>query len=125
MKVILLLDDDPNHLLELHQTLEDAGYSPISCLDVNAAVAELRKQIPDFAIVDLFLSGDSGDFLSNDFIELILVPAQIPYGRMSSAPGLVPKEFAGHFVYDKRKFRADRAAFLAQLDKTLAEIDAP
>ena len=124
MKVILLLDDDPHHLLELHKTLEDAGYSPISCLDVNAAVAELRKVIADFVIVDLFLSGDSGDFLSNDFIELILIPAEIPYGRMSSAPGLVPKEFAGKFVYDKRKFRADHAAFLALLDKTLGELEA-
>ncbi len=119
MKTILLLDDDPHHLSMLKDCLEDAGYDAVPCLDVMAAVSVLKERPIDFAIVDLFLTGDSGDYLSNDFIELFLVPAAIPYGRMSSAPGLVQKEFSGKWVYDKRKFRAEPGTFLELLGETL------
>ena len=102
---ILLLDDDPAHLLDLANTLIRAGFEPLVCQDVSAAVAALADN-PVMAIVDLFLDGDEGAHLSNDFINEHLAPAGIPYARMTSAPSLVPEQFKGAWVLHKRDFRS-------------------
>ncbi len=119
IKHILLLDDDPAHLADLAHAVESSGHIAVPARDVGAAARALAVGI-DFAIVDLFLEGDDGDELSNDFIAQHLIPAGIRYARMSSAPGLVPKELSGVAVHDKRAFRKDRAAFLDVLEKWLA-----
>lgn len=105
-KTILLLDDDPLHLEELSEVLNANGYQTICCSTVDAAVTALEQQ-PDFAIVDLFLQGDDGEELSNHFVTAYLVPKGIAYGRMSSAPHLVPDHLVGRWVVDKRRFRRD------------------
>lgn len=115
MKTILLLDDDPHHLDDLSRVLEANGYEAIPCMDVGGATMAVGANEIDFAIVDLFLSGNEGDELSNGFIEMVLKPAEIKYGRMSSAPGLVPKEYAGIWVLDKRMFRRDPAMVVRAL----------
>ncbi len=116
MKTILLLDDDFHHLDDLSRVLVANGYEPIPCADVGAAMLALQQGPVDFAIVDLFLSGNEGDELSNEFIELVLVPAGIKYGRMSSAPGMVPKEWVGEWVLDKRAFRRDSSELIKALE---------
>ena len=103
---ILLLDDDPLHLEELSEVLTAHGFQTICCATVDAAVSALEQQ-PTFAIVDLFLQGDDGEELSNHFVTAYLVPKGISYGRMSSAPHLVPVHLSGKWVVDKRKFRRD------------------
>ena len=105
-KKILLLDDDSAHLEELSEVLAANGFQSICCSTVDAAIAALEQQ-PSFAIVDLFLQGDDGEELSNHFVTAYLVPKGIAYGRMSSAPHLVPDHLSGSWVVDKRKFRRD------------------
>ena len=119
MKTILLLDDDPYHLDQLSQVLCTNGYETVPCLNVAAAMSAIGERAIDFAIVDLFLEGNEGDELSNEFIELVLTPASIKYGRMSSAPGMVPKEYAGDWIIDKRAFRRDPSETLQALAKSL------
>jgi hypothetical protein len=113
-KTILLLDDDPLHLEELSEVLNANGYETICCETVDAAVAALEK-CPSFAIVDLFLKGDDGEELSNHFVTAYLIPKGIAYGRMSSAPHLVPDHLIGKWVVDKRKFQRDPEMVLEYL----------
>lgn len=115
MKTILLLDDDPRHLEELGKFLEENGYDVCSCLNVSQAIRAIGELEVDFAIVDLFLEGNDGEELSNEFVASVLIPANIPYGRMSSAPGLVPREYSGKWVFDKRRFRKEQQEFLKVL----------
>lgn len=111
LKRILILDDDPHHLEQLREALEGEGHVVFPALNVKTAALAVQAGI-DFAIVDLFLEGDDGDELSNDFISDTLIPRGIAYARMSSAPGLVPKHLSGCGVYDKRSFRANPSEFL-------------
>ncbi len=118
---VLLLDDDENHLGFLAQLIERSGYTVQQCLDVPAATAALSGEI-HFAIVDLFLAGDDGDELSNKFVEDELMTREIAFGRMSSAPGLVPRTHAGRWVYDKRKFRQDPEEFMEFFIEEITEL---
>ncbi len=102
-KKILLLDDDRNHLGELSRYLSSEGFQPLAAQDVERA-EELLQEGPVFAIVDLFLAGERGAELSGEFIENHLVPNGIPYGRMSSAPDMVPQHQRGAWVVHKRDF---------------------
>lgn len=103
-KTILLLDDDSWHLQHLTEVLQGAGYLALGCLDVEAATRAL-EEAPSFAIVDLFLAGDSGSELSATFIEQELLSRGIAYGRMTSAPSLVPPHLRGSWVLPKSQFR--------------------
>lgn len=116
---ILLLDDSEDHLEELSRTLEAWGFQVTACLNVAAATSAIQTGI-SFAIVDLFLAGNEGDELSNGFVVSELLPRGIPFIRMSSAPGLVPAQFSGLGVYDKRMFRRDRDAFRDYLNVRLS-----
>ena len=115
-KRILVLDDDPHHLSQIATKLDDWGYIPQPCEEIGSASLAVAAGI-DFAIIDLFLSGNDGDELSNGFILHEIIPNNIRYIRMTSAPGLVPQEFSGLGVYDKRQYRLNAnefKAFLAQ-----------
>ncbi len=128
---ILLLDDDTRHLDEVRMYLEREGYEVFLADTVSAAQKVLEKreaekqegeQAIDFAIVDLFLAGDAGDNLSNEFIRDSLIPAGIPYGRMSSAPYAVPPGYKGLWVLDKRHFWRQPQLLGDALIETLAEL---
>jgi DNA-binding NtrC family response regulator len=112
---ILLLDDDEIHVEHLSEALERWGYRVTACLNVEAAERALDGI--DLAIVDLFLAGNEGEELSNGFVLQRLVPRGIPYIRLSSAPGLVPKNCAGCGVYDKRSFRREPERFRDSLNR--------
>jgi len=112
MKKILLLDDDEYVLAFLTRNLLEWGYHPFAASNVGVATEIIQGGIAqsehiDFAIVDLFLLGARGDHLSNGFITEVLLPANVPYGRLTSAPDLVPSELMGEFVFDKRQLEND------------------
>jgi CheY-like chemotaxis protein len=100
---ILLLDDDERHLEALADVLQNLGFLPLCCKDPAEALAALENE-PIYAIVDLFLAGDDGAELSNSFIRQELIPRCIRYGRLTSAPQLVPQDLQGEWVVHKRKF---------------------
>lgn len=117
-KRILLLDDDTDLLQEVGEVLTAAGFEVARCATVKVAVLQLAVR-PDFALVDLFLDGNLGDELSNGFVREHLMPNGIPYGRLSSAPGLVPKEFSGSFVMHKREFSLNPEKLVALIELAL------
>ncbi len=117
---VLLLDDDTDLLHEVGETLTGAGFEVARCSTVKVAIMQLAVR-PDFALVDLFLDGNLGDELSNGFVRDYLMPAGIPYARLSSAPALVPKEFAGSFVMHKREFSLYPEKLVALVQQALAK----
>lgn len=117
-KRVLLLDDDTDLLQEVGEVLTVAGFEVARCSTVKIAVMQLAVR-PDFALVDLFLDGNLGDELSNGFVRDHLLPNGIPYGRLSSAPGLVPKEYSGSFVMHKREFGLNPEKLVALVELAL------
>ena len=113
-KRILLLDDDTDLLQEVGEVLTAAGFEVARCATVKVAVLQLAVR-PDFALVDLFLDGNLGDELSNGFVREHLMPN----GILSSAPGLVPKEFSGSFVMHKREFSLNPEKLVALIELAL------
>lgn len=105
MKLVLHLDDDPVLLEEVRDALEAEAFTVFSAANVTEAEAFIAAHQIDFAVVDLFLEGNDGDELSNDFIRAHLQPRGILYGRMTSAPGLVPADCTGCWVMPKAVFR--------------------
>lgn len=115
MKEVLLLDDSQSALALVAGVLERLGAGALKCSTVAEAVAILQRKTPALALVDLYLLGDRGAHLSNDFVRDYLVPLKIPYGRVTSAPGDLPREFRGQFVYHKRAILDDPELFAREL----------
>ena len=101
LKKILLLDDDPM-IHELVKSLFNDLYLLFHAYCIDDAKNILTGETISFVISDLFLDGDLGDELSNNFIRQSIIPSGIPYCRMTSAPNLVPKDCEGIGIIDKR-----------------------
>ncbi|MCB0346049.1 MAG: hypothetical protein KDD66_13090 [Bdellovibrionales bacterium] len=99
---ILHLDDDPGFLTRVSELLNRSGYRTCSASNVEEAKRFMQSHDISCAIVDLFLEGDRGDLLSNNFIEQYLV--NVPYARLTSAPKLVPPKFSGSGIVHKYHF---------------------
>lgn len=110
--LILLLDDDSSFLRTVSNFLCGRGYECLETQTAFEAAAAVRTRNISCAVVDLFLDGDRGDSLSNEFVRDFL--DAIPYVRLTSAPQLVPPEFSGHAVLHKRRF-LDNPARLEEL----------
>ncbi len=104
MKNILLLDDDPLIHQLVRSVVTSLSFQLFSALTVAEATKFVTEQKIEFAVCDLFLEGDLGDQLSNNFIREVLVPNKISYCRLTSAPSLVPEDCRGINVIDKSKF---------------------
>ena len=122
-KKILLLDDDTWLLREVGSALQSAGFQVLANENVSSAVQALTSK-PDFAVIDLFLDGEAGSELSNSFIRDFLIPGNIPYGRLTSAPALVPPEYGGAWVLHKRFVQYDPKALITLLNREL-ELNTP
>ena len=120
-RLILLLDDDTYLLREVHSLLSGSGFEVLCCENVPSAEQALAVKskigvAPDLVIVDLFLEGNAGDELSNGFIRKSLIPQDIPYARMTSAPYLLPADLHGAFVLHKQElsYRPERLIALIE-----------
>ncbi len=107
---ILLLDDDVDLLAALKDFLEGRGYTVFCAESADRAEQIISSNQIHCAIVDLFLQGDEGDQLSNQFVRDYL--NDTPYIRLTSAPGLVPEEYSGAGVLHKYKFRSNPSLLL-------------
>ncbi len=106
MQKILVLDDSSSFLDDISKSLTRWGYEPLLAKTAEEAV-DLLVLEPAFVVVDLFLAGDAGDQLSNDFVRDHLMPSDIPFGRLTSAPRLVPEDFSGSWVLHKYSYLSD------------------
>ena len=57
---LLLVDDDEIFLQVLSRSMTKRGYEVISCAGIEDAVSRSRETVPDMAVVDLKLDGESG-----------------------------------------------------------------
>jgi response regulator RpfG family c-di-GMP phosphodiesterase len=121
MNQILLLDDDTSILSEVAMVLDSNEIKIYPCQNIDSAIKvleDMNKHIT-FAIVDLFLLGARGDVLSNLFVRKYLEPRNIPYGRFTSAPDLVPEECRGEWILDKRDFYSKPEVLLDMVSRSL------
>jgi DNA-binding NtrC family response regulator len=120
MKKILILDDDISILDEVANLFSSSGFHLICCSTAEEAGEKITSQgAVNFAIVDLFLLGAKGDALSNGFIRDVLQVNGIPYGRFTSAPSLVPTEYSGEWILDKRQFYSSPVILLEKVSESL------
>ncbi|ROR01781.1 sigma-54-dependent transcriptional regulator [Desulfosoma caldarium] len=57
---VLVVDDEPNILRSLKGVLEDEGYEAVLAATGEAALEELRKELPDVVLLDIWLPGMDG-----------------------------------------------------------------
>ena len=57
---LLLVDDDEIFLQVLSRSMTKRGYEVISCAGIQDAVSRSTETVPDMAVVDLKLEGESG-----------------------------------------------------------------
>ena len=80
---VLVVDDDPNDLRYVRDTLIDAGYAPVVTGDPEEAVPLMEQERPELALLDLMLPGIDGIELMGDIVDVAEVPVIFlsAYGR--------------------------------------------
>jgi len=80
---ILAVDDDPNDLRYVRDTLVEAGYAPVVTGDPEEAVRLMAEERPELALLDLMLPGTDGIELMKDILDVADVPVIFlsAYGR--------------------------------------------
>ena len=83
-ETILILDDEKNIRLSVQITLENDGYTVLSCHDAIAAFSEISKGNVDLAILDIRLQGIDGLSLFDKMhSENVVVPTIFISGHAS------------------------------------------
>ena len=80
---ILVVDDDPETLRHLRDTLAEAGYAPLVTGDPGAVARLIRTEKPQLVLLDLMLPGTDGIELMQTVPELADLPVIFisGYGR--------------------------------------------
>ena len=80
---VLAVDDDPNDLRYVRDTLTESGYAPVVTGDPEEAVRLMEEERPDLVLLDLMLPGTDGIELMRDILEVADVPVIFlsVYGR--------------------------------------------
>ena len=80
---VLVVDDDPNHLRYIRDTLIEWGYAPVVTGDPEEAVRLMGEERPELALLDLVLPGSDGMELMEDILDVADVPVIFlsAYGR--------------------------------------------
>ena len=80
---VLAVDDDPNDLRYVRDTLIESGYAPVVTGDPEEAVRLMAEERPELALLDLVLPGKDGIELMQDILAVAEVPVIFlsAYGR--------------------------------------------
>ena len=80
---VLAVDDDPQALRYIRDTLAGAGYQPVVTGDADEALRMMQEERPHLALLDLMLSGTDGIELMQDLQGIANVPVIFlsAYGR--------------------------------------------
>ena len=80
---VLAVDDDPNDLRYVRDTLAKAGYDPVVTGEPEEALRLVEKQRPELVLLDLMLPGMDGIELMTDILDVADVPVIFlsAYGR--------------------------------------------
>ncbi len=80
---VLAVDDDPNDLRYVRDTLAKSGYDPILTGDPEEALRLMEEDRPELVLLDLMLPGTDGIELMKDILDMADVPVIFlsAYGR--------------------------------------------
>ena len=80
---VLAVDDDPNDLRYVRDTLAEAGYAPVVTGDAEEALRLMEEERPELVLLDLMMPGIDGIELMRDILDLADVPVIFlsVYGR--------------------------------------------
>ena len=80
---VLAVDDDPNDLRYVRDTLARSGYDPVVTGEPEEALRLVEKEKPELVLLDLMLPGTDGIELMKDIFEVAEVPIIFlsAYGR--------------------------------------------
>ena len=80
---VLAVDDDPNDLRYIRDTLVESGYAPVVTGDPEEAVRLMAEERPELALLALLLPGTDGIELMQDILAVADVPVIFlsAYGR--------------------------------------------
>ena len=80
---ILVVDDDPEMLINLRRTLSAEGYDPIVTADPIEAIRAMTEDRPRLALIDMMLPGSDGLELMRDIFKVADAPVVVlsAYGQ--------------------------------------------
>ena len=80
---VLVVDDDPDDLRYVRDTLVRSGYDPVVTGDPEEALRLMEEERPEMALLDLMLPGTDGIELAKDILDVADVPVIFlsAYGR--------------------------------------------
>ena len=80
---VLVVDDDPNDLRYVRDTLIESGYAPVVTADPKEAIRLMEEERPGLVLLDLMLPGVNGIELMKDVLDVADVPVIFlsAYGR--------------------------------------------
>ena len=80
---ILAVDDDPNHLRYVRDTLSKSGYDPVVTGEAEEALRLVQEERPELVLLDLMLPGTDGIELMKEILDVTDVPVIFlsAYGR--------------------------------------------
>ena len=65
MALVLVLEDDAGLRFAFSEALEDAGHQVLPAADPDAAIAFLKRQVPDVLLLDLMIGGSYSTDVAN------------------------------------------------------------
>ena len=71
---VFAVDDDPNDLRYIRDTLIESGYAPVVTGDPGEALRLMEEEKPDLALLDLMLPGADGVELMQDILRVADLP---------------------------------------------------
>jgi DNA-binding response OmpR family regulator len=92
LKTVLLVEDDSLLLEALALTLHRRGYQVLSASDGEKAAALIAEQIPDIAVFDMMLPGQSGFQLASLLVERS--DGRVPIVMMSANSSAAHRDYA-------------------------------
>jgi CheY-like chemotaxis protein len=104
-KKILIVDDDPDLLLQLKLQLESAGYQVIEADGQKSAEKVLAESKPDMAILDLMMEDKDGGFILSHRIKAI--DSSIPVIIVTAVTHETGLEFGVTSADDRTWIKAD------------------
>ncbi len=80
---VLAVDDDPNDLRYVRDTLAKSGYEPVVTGEPEEALRLVEEEMPELVLLDLMLPGTDGIELMKDILDVADVPVIFlsAYGR--------------------------------------------
>ncbi|MEL6564604.1 MAG: response regulator [Pseudomonadota bacterium] len=65
MALVLILEDDAGLRFAFTEALENVGHTVLTAADPEAAIAQLKRQVPDVLLLDLMIGGSYSTDVAN------------------------------------------------------------